>query len=183
MFVLVTTNRRTKAICLLSTKRKKGNAPVFPHLEPGQSVAAGDYGCRQHPTWQDRQEIDYSLMNGKKLIGNAHFSKKQFSKGFAITEMLTRPPKDMMKINPDIGSIQEKSFLLRSNSSARRQSKSFGKIGRKTFASTAAGGKFINRALIIKHVFSAVEPPLGDHAEKINTSSPGTPFEFSFQIY
>ena len=128
---------------------KKGNgAGYYIHIEPGKSFAAGGIWMPGVPELaRIRQEIDYGFNEWKKIIGNAAF-KKQFPKGFADNEMLTRPPKGYDENNPAIEFIKMKSFVIRrSFNDAEVQSKTFVKDVVSTFQEMYPLVSFLNKAI------------------------------------
>ena len=128
---------------------KKGNgAGYYVHIEPGKSFAAAGIWM---PPGEDlakiRQEIDYYLVDWKKIIGNSGF-KKQFPQGIDTQEKLTRPPKGYDEENPAIVWLKMKNFIAsRSFTDKELTSKDFVKELAKTFKTVKPLVDFINRSL------------------------------------
>ena len=140
---------KSNMACYFNKAGKKGNgAGYYIHIQPGQSFAAGGIWMPGGAELASiRQEIDYDFNDWKKIIGNARF-KKQFPKGFADNEMLTRPPKGYDENNPAIDFIKMKSFVIRKSfSDAEVQSKSFAKDAAKIFQHISPLVEFINKAI------------------------------------
>jgi uncharacterized protein (TIGR02453 family) len=140
---------KSNMACYFNKAGKKGNGGgYYIHIEPGKSFAAGGIwmpGVTELASI--RQEIDYDLNEWKKIISNTSF-KKQFPRGFADNEILTRPPKGYDENNPAIGFIKMKSFvIMRSFSDTEVQSKSFVKDVAKAFQLMHPLVSFLNKAI------------------------------------
>jgi len=128
--------------------KKVPTAGYYMHIEPGKSMAGGGLWMPQAPELNKvRQEIDYSLTEWTKLLGEKNF-KKNFAGGLDREGMLSRPPKGYDDANPAIGYLKMKSFIVtRDFTDAEVQSKTFLKEILKTFISMTAFVQFLNRAL------------------------------------
>lgn len=127
---------------------KKGlGAGYYLHIEPGKSFAAGGIWMPEPPVLASiRQEIDYSLSDWKKVIGNPAF-KKMFPEGLEQNNILSRPPKGYDDSNPAIEYIKLKSFIVtRSISDEEVGKKDLAKNVAKIFAAMKPLVDFINRA-------------------------------------
>ena len=128
--------------------KKVPTAGYYLHIEPGKSMAGGGLWMPQAPELNKvRQEIDYSLAEWKKVLGEKHF-KKNFAEGLEKEDMLSRPPKGYDDENSAIEYLKLKSFIVTRNfSDAQVQSKAFLTEIIKTFTSMTAFVRFLNRAL------------------------------------
>jgi len=128
--------------------KKVPTAGYYLHIESGGSMAGGGLWMPQAPELNKvRQEIDYSLSEWKKLLGDKSF-KKNFPDGLDKEGMLSRPPKGYDEENAAIEYLKLKSFIVtRSFTDAEVQSKTFLKEIIKTFTSMTGFVHFLNRAM------------------------------------
>jgi uncharacterized protein (TIGR02453 family) len=128
--------------------KKFPTAGYYMHFEPGRNMAGGGLWMPMAPELNKvRQEIDYSLAEWEKILGNRAF-KKSFSEGLEKEEILSRPPKGYSVDNPAIGYLKLKSFIVtRPFTDAEVQSKSFLKQLVRTFESMKDFVGFLNRAI------------------------------------
>jgi len=153
-FVFSNANRVPKQyVCLFQQSRKrKAMAPVITFIiEPVKSCSR-EYGCRQHPTWQSRQEID-ELSEGKKRCGMQH--SQATLKGFGRERNVDAATEGWMKIRRLSGFIKRK-FVAGAIQGRRSTSKHCEDVGRNRSAIHPLV-EFINRAS--DKQFSSVEPP------------------------
>jgi uncharacterized protein (TIGR02453 family) len=128
--------------------KKVPTAGYYLHIEPGKSMAGGGLWMPQAPELNKvRQEIDYSLSEWTKILGEKNF-KKNFVGGIDREGALSRPPKGYDDTNPAIEYLKLKSFIVtRDLTDTEVQSKTFLKEILKTFTSMTAFVHFLNRAL------------------------------------
>jgi len=128
--------------------KKVPTAGYYVHVEPGKRMAGGGLWMPQAPELNKvRQEIDYSLSEWTKILGDNKF-KKNFARGLDKEGMLSRPPKGYDDTNPAIEYLKLKSFIVtRDLTDAEVQSKTFLAEILKTFTSMTAFVRFLNRAL------------------------------------
>jgi len=128
--------------------KKMPTAGYYIHFEPGRNMAGGGLWMPMAPELNKvRQEIDYSLPEWKKILGDRAF-KKCFADGLEKEDILSRPPKGYSDDNPAIEYLKLKSFIVtRSFTDAEVQSRSFSKELLKTFESMKDFVYFLNRAL------------------------------------
>lgn len=128
--------------------KKVPTAGYYLHIESGGSMAGGGLWMPQAAELNKvRQEIDYSLSEWKKLLGDKSF-KKNFPDGLDKEGILSRPPKGYDEENAAIEYLKLKSFIVtRSFTDAEVQSKTFLKEIIKTFMSMTGFVHFLNRAL------------------------------------
>ncbi|HWB90197.1 MAG TPA: DUF2461 domain-containing protein [Puia sp.] len=128
--------------------KKFPTAGYYMHFEPGRNMAGGGLWMPMAPELNKvRQEIDYSLAEWEKILGNRAF-KKSFSEGLEKEEILSRPPKGYSVDNPAIGYLKLKSFIVtRPFTDAEVQSKSFLRELVRTFESMKDFVGFLNRAI------------------------------------
>ncbi|HEY4335162.1 MAG TPA: DUF2461 domain-containing protein [Puia sp.] len=128
--------------------KKVPTAGYYLHIEPGGSMAGGGLWMPQAPELSKvRQEIDYSLAEWTKILGDRNF-KKNFAEGLGQEDMLTRPPKGYDDQNPAIEYLKLKSFIVTRNfTDDEVRSSAFLKEILKTFASMTPFVRFLNQAI------------------------------------
>ncbi len=91
--------------------KKSNGAGYYLHIEPGNSFAAGGIWMPEPAVLAAiRQEIDYSYSDWKKLIEGKIF-RKMFPDGLT-GDTLSRPPRGYDELNPAIGYIKMKNFIV-----------------------------------------------------------------------
>ncbi|MCY7292840.1 MAG: DUF2461 domain-containing protein [Ferruginibacter sp.] len=92
--------------------KKADTAGFYLHIEPGAAfVAAGYWSPEAKKLASVRQEIDYNLVEWKKILSSKKF-KQHFTDGLSKEDTLQRPPKGYDEENPAIEYLKLKSFIV-----------------------------------------------------------------------
>ena len=124
-------------------------AGYYVHIQPGACFLGGGIWMPMAPELKKiRQEIDYNLIDFKKILTN-----KKFVACFGATvqsqESLTRPPKGYTDDNPALPYLKLKNFVaMQQYTDAEMMDKNMAKNLVKSFEAMQPFIAFLNRAIL-----------------------------------